>query len=430
MGILNIDPHAEGMSGTFILACDYCRWTTLDIGMHFDRPTKLIEKLAAARKEARTKQQAQTPTSTETPTPPPPQTDPEETFTALKSFMSLQISSAGSTNPLLTPGGSYNYDSPSSLARIMSMYTGQGTYSKKNTSKSAPMRESADPSEGLHVFDPGSSAASIQALRSGGMQSTPTLSQRQSQRFPSHSHSLADLLPVPTLLRTKRAKRCRICRHILVKPDAKVASVRYRIRLIALNYLPTITLKPLPSSLTTTTTPTPSPFPLPLHALPPHHPTQHLLTLRNPLFDALRITLATPSHTPGPHAHRITILCPQFTIGANADAWDEALAADTKSPPTMVRPPTTVAPVAEAGKVWDSGRNWTSVVVEVVCVAVDEGEDEEEDADVLEIPVFVRMEYEVDGEREGEGEGKGGREKRELAFWVVVGVGSVGRGGV
>lgn len=89
--------------------------------------------------------------------------------------------------------------------------------------------------------------------------------------------------------------------------------------------------------------------------------------------------------------------------------------------------------MAEAGKVWDKGRNWTSVVVEVVCKAVDgEGEAGEEDADVVEIPVFVRMEYEAEVERvggggEGEGEGKGGREKRELAFWVVVGVGRVGR---
>jgi len=440
MGIINIDPHAEGMSGTFIIACDHCRWTTLDIGMHFDRPTKLIEKLAAAKKEARTKQAQAAAGSSETNTPPPPPpTDPEETFTALKSFMSLQISSAGSTNPLLTPGGSYNYDSPSSLARIMSMYTGHGTYSKKNTSKSSAMRESADATEGLHVLSPHSDAATIQTLRHNGLQSSPTLSQRHSQRFPSHSHSHShshsSLLPVPTLLHTKRAKRCRICRHILVKPDAKVLSTRYRIRLIALNYIPTITLKPLPpassSSLPpTTTTTTPSPT----TSLPPLSPTQHLLTLRNPLFDPLKITLATPSHTPGPYPHRITILCPEFSIGANADAWDEALAADNNSNPLSRASTTTEGMrVAEAGKVWDKGRNWTSVVVEVVCKAVDGGEEAgEEDADVVEIPVFVRMEYEAEVERVGgggggEGEGKGGREKRELAFWVVVGVGRVGR---
>lgn len=91
--------------------------------------------------------------------------------------------------------------------------------------------------------------------------------------------------------------------------------------------------------------------------------------------------------------------------------------------------------VAEAGKVWDRGGNWTSVVVEVVGGAgggkdggvgtggeggSGGGEDAEEDADVLEIPVFVRMEYEAEV---GEGEGKGGREKRELAFWVVLGWG-------
>lgn len=88
--------------------------------------------------------------------------------------------------------------------------------------------------------------------------------------------------------------------------------------------------------------------------------------------------------------------------------------------------------VAEAGKVWEKGRNWTTVVVEVVCQDVNV-EEAGEGEDVLEIPVFLRMEWEGDTmEREEEGvggslKGEERREKRELAFWVVVGVGKVGR---
>ena len=428
MGIKNINPHGEPMSGPFIIACDYCQWTTLDIGIQFDRPTKLNDKLAAARKDSNSKQ-AQGNTESEQ-DPRTAKSDPDETFTALKNFMSLQISSAGSTNPLLTPGGGYNYDSPSSLARIMSLYTGHGSYGKKNTSKSAPMRESADASEGLHVIDLESDAANIQILREEGYQGITSLEQRSAQRFPTRS--VEDLYPVPTLLRTKRAKRCRVCRHILVKPEAKVVSTRYRIRLIALNYVPTISLKPLqpPSS---SAQPTP---PIDLNNIPALKATQFLLTLKNSLFDPVKITLGTPTHTPGPFSHKATILCPQFDIGANVDAWDEALAAGEASrlsgksisTAKTSRGDTEGMRVAEAGKVWDKGRNWTTVVVEVVCAAVDGGEGRE-DEDLLEIPVFVRMEYEADVEKE-DGDPvaeKERKEKRELAYWVVVGAGRVAK---
>jgi dynactin-4 len=86
--------------------------------------------------------------------------------------------------------------------------------------------------------------------------------------------------------------------------------------------------------------------------------------------------------------------------------------------------------IAEAGKVWEKGRNWTTVVVEVVGADVTESEETAEDGDVLEIPVFVRMDWEAEVEREegaGGGKGEERKEKRELAYWVVVGVGRVGR---
>ena len=87
---------------------------------------------------------------------------------------------------------------------------------------------------------------------------------------------------------------------------------------------------------------------------------------------------------------------------------------------------------AEAGKVWERGRNWTSVVLEVVCAVVGGGDEDgrAEDADVLEIPMFVRVEYEVEVAGEEGGGEKERMEKRELAYWCVLGVGRVaGLGG-
>ena len=87
----------------------------------------------------------------------------------------------------------------------------------------------------------------------------------------------------------------------------------------------------------------------------------------------------------------------------------------------------------EAGKPWARGRNWTAVVLEVVPGMAPITGRLEEGEDRLEIPVFVRVECEGkvsgwEGQSPREKEGKAGREgteRREEAFWVVLGVGRI-----
>ena len=128
--------------------------------------------------------------------------------------------------------------------------------------------------------------------------------------------------------------------------------------------------------------------------------------------------------------------------------------------------------IAEAGKIWDRGRNWTGIVLEVIPTSTpttptpalnpisittstdperEEGEEHDDD-DILQIPLFVRLEYESvpvgtgaeDGQAAngrgkgmtegggkgvgGIGSGDGGRVKREIGYWVVLGVGTVCEG--
>ena len=352
--------------------------------------------------------------------------DPDSTFSSSRSFYSSQLSASNPADPLLTPSGGYNYSSPSSLARIMSLYTGR-SFGKKDTGKSRLMRESADASEGLKVLDPTCDDEAIRKLRTEGWTGTASVAQQAEQRHASMF--VEDLRPMGPLLRTKRSKRCRACRHLLVRPEQKVQSTRFRIRLVALNYIPTISLKPLQPSPSTE-------LPLiDLKAIPPLRPSQFLLTLKNPLFDAVKVTLATPVQTPGRYSHKVTVLCPEFDIGSNVDQWDEALGDDKSrrsSKPFSISKVEYAGGdggrVAEAGKVWEKGKNWTTVVVEVVCANIAESQDLEEDQDLLEIPMFVRMEWEADLEREGKDEAKSEKkEKRELAYWTVVGVGRVGK---
>ncbi|MCJ1479506.1 hypothetical protein MMC13_008192 [Lambiella insularis] len=430
MGVNSLEQG--GTEGPWILACDYCSWTTLDIDIKFDKSTNIAAQLWKLRYGFIPKPAYSLPTAETQERSDPIRPHLHDTsFAALKSFYKSQIASTDATNPLLSPSGDVNYASPSSLARIMNLYTGTGSYAKKTSSKPANMRESMDASEGLSIMSEEAEQAAIAKLQTAGWTGTTSTTQRAEQVHPVRFQD--ELWPVHTLLRTRRAKRCKTCRHILVKPESKISSSRFKLKLAAISYVPSMTIKPLQG---------PSAPAWSLESLLPSKPLQFLLVVRNPMFDAVKVTLATPTRTPGRFASDVTILCPQFEIGANSEVWDEALSGgngkrSAKSSKPKAEPGEPEGKVAEAGKVWQKERNSTTVVVEVVCARIVAKDGElEEDEDVLEIPVFVRLEYETDvpgspmtvGKYDkGIREVKDRRERRELAYWCVLGVGRIAK---
>ncbi|MCJ1387280.1 hypothetical protein MMC18_000121 [Xylographa bjoerkii] len=424
MTVNTLDADGGGAAGSWILACDYCNWTTLEINVVFDKATNVFGQVVRLRQERIGQTASKRSTEIEHPSNTPASQDPAARFETLRAFYKSQLSSTTSTNSLMSPSGEFNYNSPSSLARIMNLYTGTGTYGKKTSNKPSNMRESADPSEGLSLVAPKVDQAAILKMQSGGWQGTASTTQRTDQVCPVRF--LDDLWPVPTLLRTKKAKRCRACRHILVKPETKVQSTRYKLKLTAINYVPNITLKPLQG---------PSVAPFDLESLPPSKPIQFLLIVKNPLFVHIKVTLATPAQTPGRFPSNVTMLCPQFEVGANIDVWDDALGGEggkrsSRMGKTKSGNGESEGRVAEAGKVWDMGGNWTTVVVEVVCARIQlKDGDLEEDEDVLEIPVFVRTEYEAEvTDTDPKATLRDTtKEKRELAYWCVLGIGRIAR---
>jgi dynactin 4 len=469
--------------GPWFLNCNYCMWTSLDIGIKFDRPTNIrtqLDKLANGGKPraplkppeitdfarrssylgrepyARSSVTSDEPSETYKGTLVEAPVDPASRFAALKSFYKDQLTTTTATDPSLSSisGDFSSYSSPASLARIMNLYSTSRTLQPKKKAKTPVMREALYSSEGLLV--PDSSTVSIlqSKILSNGFSNTTSIEQRNFQTGPGGGNPNArfvdELRPMPAPLTTKRAKRCKECRHILVKPELKPTSTRCRIRLIALGNIPHVALKPFPrTSLPALSGP--SAILGGDVVLDPGRPTQWILTLRNPLFDPVRVNLATPAVTPGRCGHKVTILCPQFEVGANGDVWDEALNSK-EGPPTGTKSPGGGG-AAEAGKLYDKGRNWTSVVVEVVPVAFkntntttiamkptitseDDGKDEEgrigEDEDALEIPVRVRLEWKQGDLDQGENKKVKLNEeaamddgRRELAYWMVLGVGRV-----
>ncbi|KAI9816474.1 MAG: hypothetical protein M1827_001606 [Pycnora praestabilis] len=436
----------EYQTNPFILACGYCNWTSLDIGIRFEKPVNITGQLEKIKnggitvqtqkerereRDKRAKDEEERSRRHQPPGEHPGhlgELDSEEQFSNLKSFYTSQIMET-TPNPSMGLGGDYSVGSPGALSRIMGLYTGFGNPgSKKSKEKVSLMREAYGREEGAKVLG-NEDEAIIQKMAQLGWDGTTNPEQRTEHN--RDTRFLSDVRPIPALLRTKRSKRCKFCRHILVKPEAKVQSTRFKIRLVAVNYIPALSLAML--------NPRSSPQ---LTSLMPRRPTQYLLTLTNPLFETVHITLATPSHTSHRFASKVTILCPQFDISANTDVWDEALAVHSDSPAhhdqkkrwTRRNSDDDGAAVAEAGKVWERRKNWTSVVVEVVPALLqkedgsDLGEEIDEDEDLLEVPVFVRVEWETERE-EGKGdEGKEKekeKEKRELAYWCVLGFGRI-----
>lgn len=354
--------------------------------------------------------------------------DTDLQFAHLKSFYQSQLADTNASisgMPLVSDN--IGFASPAALTRIMSLYTGHGHAGRKQKGPSDVMREAITTDDGLKLARLDESAA-VKKLHQGGWDETA--SREQNLQQPEDAHFQDELRPIPSLLRTKRSKRCSVCRHIISKPENKVTSTRFRIRLVAKSYIPSITIRPFaPTVAPVSVTSRPQyPEEPPLRPLKTY---QYILTFKNPLFEDIKVTLATPNKTPGRFSSKVTVLCPQFEVDANTDMWDDALKDDGRD---TKRKGEENNGQAEAGKIWERGRNWVSIVLEVIPASLRQPEENKngsldkgplkEDEDILEIPMFVRMEWEADAQNDdmAPGKEKDAKETRELAYWCVLGV--------
>jgi dynactin-4 len=447
-------PSAAG--GPYILACPYCHWSTVETGIEFEKHTGVYGQLAKianggksipTQKERDKERERRKELESRRPQGLPPADDVpltdttghhvspgrEDLFSNLGAFYKSQLEVQTPSNPF-SPHD-LNFSSPSAYSRIMNLYSSTSA-KKQKRGKVAPMREAASDLEGLVVHSAASDTAAIERIKKDGWSSALSQTQKLAQPDPNIQSEDA-LRPVATLLCTKRSKRCRSCRHIVSKPESKITSTRYKIKLLALSHIPRLSLRAL-STMNPSIPSTPGGSSTPhssfsYSSLRSGIATHFILQLSNPLFDSIRVTLATPSTTPGKVQTRVTILCPQFEVGANTDVWDDAL---SSSAPSEKRGTATDGQI-EAGKVWERGRNWTSVVIEVIPGFLkpiagfgEQQEELDEDDDLLEIPIYVRMEFETEANAEERGLGdsrgsKGEKVRREEVFWTVVGAGRI-----
>ncbi|KAI5860015.1 dynactin p62 family-domain-containing protein [Durotheca rogersii] len=382
---------ATAPSGPWILTCSYCNWNSAEIGVKFDKPQGIFSQLSKLRhgedhaKHPPSEDIIPRKNSTSSDAAAAAPETVKARFAAMKSFYASQTNT-GTSSSSLAGIGDYGLSSPGALSRIMNLYSGNGLGGLggggglKPKAKASAMREAEGAGEGFRAADLDEGAA-VARLRRGGWRGTVTGEQARWQ-VEEGARFTDELWPIPYLLRTKRSKRCPVCRHIISKPESKVGNTRWRIRLVANNYIPSISIKPLnPAAAAAAAGATEASGPGGL--LQPLQPAQFLLTFKNPIFEDIKVTLATPAATPGRFASKVTVLCPEFHIDANTDTdmyLDDVLKeGDREGARRRHRGDESgggggtgagAGPggphQAEAGKVWERGRNWVSIVVEVV----------------------------------------------------------------
>lgn len=434
--LLGADQNPSAGADHYALFCQYCHWSSTEVGIEFDRPGGIHSQLAKLNNGGQPKLTARDlkERRKENPDEPPVPdelVDADLQFANLKAFYQGQLADANASIGGLPMSDSMGFSSPAALSRIMSLYTGRGHTGRMQQGPSDIMREALTTEEGLKLAQLDESSA-IKKLAHGGWDETTSREQRAGQTEHTRFHD--QLRPVPYLLRTKRSKRCSVCRHIISKPENKVTSTRFKIGLVAISYIPSITIRPVNPTAERLPV-TARPEVAPEAPLKPLRPYQYILTFKNPLFEKIKVTLATPNYTPGRFSSKVTVLCPQFEVDANTDMWDDALKDDGRD---RRRKGDESSGQAEAGKIWERGRNWVSIVVEVVpaslrlenlaITAKDNEVDKsplKEDEDILEIPMFVRVEWEADAQNDMGSKDKEAREKRELAYWSVLGIGRI-----
>ncbi|KAK4135227.1 hypothetical protein BT67DRAFT_400536 [Trichocladium antarcticum] len=467
------DNTAAPHHGPYALTCSYCHWSSTEVGIKLDKPNNVHAQLARLQNGGATrltgkerKERRADPSKAQDAdgrrrgaSRDGQDLDLETQFTNLKTFYQSQLADPESSDSGLAPLGDLGYSSPTSLSRIMHLYTGGGRQDKKAKSRVGAMREALGSGEGLQLahLDESAAIAALQAAGHDGTASTTQLLEQPPHLGAAHPHGsarlAASLRPIPYLLRTKRSKRCPLCRHIISKPEAKIQTTRFRIRLVAGTYIPSLAIRAL--SLSSGNPPGPAAAAAAGGLLDPLKPAHFLLTFKNPLFDPIKVTLGAPAATPGRFASRVTVLCPAFEVDANTDVWDEALKDGGGGERDKERGGRERRRrkgedgggsgggggggggqnQLEVGKIWERGRNWVSIVVEVVPASlqapVGGGQPGllQEDEDVLEIPMFVRVEWEAEAGGDEVGavvsRDREAKEKRELAYWCVLGLGRI-----
>ncbi|KAK7048646.1 dynactin subunit 4 [Favolaschia claudopus] len=231
----------------YLLYCNHCRWDSAEVGITFEKPTGLAAQLQKFEDSApdslefeRLKehfepiiQRASSLSSSTAANAPAPSSAAHShrartnSITAAASAaLARDIPGVGKYNPLARSGRG----------------GGAGKDKDRSTNKDEmPEYRSRVDSASASKLGTGGGELDVEYMRH--LEDVSEVANLEQRWITSWATSLqtADLKPLRIPLHSKRSKRCPACAHILIKPEQKAQSVRYKIKLVASNYLPAIT---------------------------------------------------------------------------------------------------------------------------------------------------------------------------------------------
>lgn len=224
----------------FFLFCNHCRWDSAEVGITFEKPTGLAAQLQKFEDSAPDSLEFEKLKE---------HFEPVIRASSLSGVSSAVPSSAAHTHHIRS--NSITAAASAALSRDIpgvSKYTphtrsGRGAAKDKTPNKDEmPEYKSRMDIESASHYGSGGGEVDVDFMKHlENISEVASMEQRWTYSWATSSQS-SDLRPLRIPLHSKRSKRCPACTHILIKPEQKAQSVRYKIKLVASNYLPAITV--------------------------------------------------------------------------------------------------------------------------------------------------------------------------------------------
>lgn len=318
----------------FFLYCSHCRWDSAEVGITFEKPTSLATQLQKYEDSA------------------PDSLEFERLKEHFEPFIRASSASSSASHHLRT--AQHVHSNPitaaasDALSRDVPGVSKYNPLSRSRVGRDKPNRdEMPDYRSRMDISLTGSDSTNVEHLmRIEGPEEVATLEQRWINSWTS-SVLANDLKPLRIPLHSRKSKRCPTCRHILIKPEQKPQSVRFKIKISATSYLPLMALS-LPFLNNPTTTPKRPIRPgamweedknsnNPVMAGGRTYP--FVLSFTNPMYDPIQIRLnvlrspppdttaqGDESGTTQPEKRRppfaVSLPTHVFTVAAFAEAWE------------------------------------------------------------------------------------------------------------
>ncbi|EJC98928.1 uncharacterized protein FOMMEDRAFT_161120 [Fomitiporia mediterranea MF3/22] len=215
----------------FLLYCNNCRWDSAEVGITFEKPTGLAQQLQRSEDSA-----------------------PEFLeFERLKDFFDPLVRSSLSASQQghapITHSAHHNAIHAAASNALARDIPGVGKYHAPTRTRASKFRQGSK--DDMPVYRARVEASGASGLGAGGdgdvslmrhLESPSEIARLEQRWLTSWAESLRskDLKPIRIPLHSRLTKRCAACRHILIKPEQKAQSVRFKMKLVAANYLPAI----------------------------------------------------------------------------------------------------------------------------------------------------------------------------------------------